>query len=54
MLVNIITWPGRFAIRHLPEMGEAETRLLHNMVNYVVWLTLLIGILLYFLIAFRT
>ncbi len=52
MLVNITTWPGRFALKHLPELGEAEARLVHNMINYVVWLSLFIAVLLYFVVRF--
>jgi len=50
MLLKIITAPGRFVLRYLPNLGGEESRLLHNMVNYVVWLTLLIGTLIYVII----
>ncbi len=42
MLIKIITWPGRMAVRYLPPAGEEETRLVHNIVNYIVWIGLLV------------
>jgi hypothetical protein len=46
MLKTIITAPGRAAIKRFPDLGPEETRLLHNMANYVVWLTLIVGSLI--------
>ncbi len=46
MLKSIITAPGRALIKRFPDLGPEETRLLHNVANYVVWLTLGIGALI--------
>lgn len=50
LIVNILLWPGRKSLALLPNLGEAEGRLIHNIVNYVVWLTLFCGLLIYLLI----
>ena len=46
MLKSIITAPGRALIKRFPDLGPEETRLLHNMANYIVWLTLFVGALI--------
>ena len=50
LITNILLWPGRKAIAMFPNLGAEGTRLLHNMVNYIVWLTLVCGLLIYFVI----
>jgi len=47
LIVNILLWPGRKATSLLPDMGEDETSLVHNVVNYVVWLALFCGLLIW-------
>jgi len=46
MLKSIITAPGRALIKRFPDLGPEETRLLHNIANYIVWLTLFVGSLI--------
>jgi len=48
LITNIILWPGRKANRLLPDLDPDHSRLLHNMVNYIVWLSLILGYLVYF------
>jgi len=50
LIINILLWPGRQAITLVPNWGPDETRLLHNVVNYVVWLSIFCGLLIYILI----
>jgi len=49
-IVNILLWPGRKLVRRFPDLGPAERNLLHNVTNYVVWLSLFCGLLIYVLI----
>jgi hypothetical protein len=51
LIKTIILWPGRAASRQFPDLDPEHSRLLHNMVNYIVWLTLIIGYLIYYVIA---
>ncbi len=46
MLKTVITAPGRALVRRFPDLGPEETRLVHNIANYVVWLTLVVGTLI--------
>ncbi len=50
LIVDILLWPGRKTLTLWPNLGTAEGRLIHNVVNYVVWLTLFCGLLIYLLI----
>jgi hypothetical protein len=52
MLKQIITAPGRWLVKRFPDLGEEETRLLHNMANYVVWLSLFVGTLIAIVIKY--
>jgi hypothetical protein len=52
LLVNIILWPGRRVITLIPELGEEERRLAHNVVNYVVWLTIICAVLGYYMVKY--
>jgi len=47
----ILLWPGQQVMRLFPDLGTAEARLLHNMVNYIVWLSLFCGLLIWAVIA---
>ncbi len=42
-LIDIMLWPGRTVLGYFPNLGPEEGRLVHNVVNYVLWLTLLCG-----------
>ncbi len=50
LIVNILLWPGRKLVQRFPNLGVAERNLIHNVTNYVVWLTLICGVLIYVLI----
>lgn len=49
-IVAILLWPGRTVLGFFPNLGTEEGRLVHNVVNYVVWLSLLCGGLIAILI----
>jgi len=49
-LVNLILWPGRRVVALFPALGPAEARLVHNITNYVVWLSLICAGLIWGLI----
>jgi len=49
-IVKILLWPGSRAVVLFPNLGDDETRLVHNIVNYVVWLAIFCGLLIYVLI----
>ena len=51
-MLEIITAPGRWFVRRFPNLGDEERRLLHNMVNYVVWLGLFVGGLIAIIIKY--
>ena len=51
LIVDILLWPGRKALQLFPDLGPDESRLLHNMVNYIFWLTLICGPLTYVIIV---
>jgi|GEM_PF-2845068 len=50
LLTDILLWPGRKVITFFPDLGDDERRLAHNVTNYVVWLGLFCGLLIYVLI----
>ena len=50
-LLDILLWPGRKAVSLVPGWGDEEKRLLHNMVNYIVWLSLFCGMLIWLVIT---
>lgn len=52
MLKAIITAPGRWVVKRFPNLGEDETRLLHNMANYIVWLGIFVGGLIALIIKY--
>jgi len=45
--LNILLWPGRRLVELFPGLGNEERRLLHNITNYVVWLSLLCSALIW-------
>lgn len=51
LLITVVLWPGRQLVARLPNLGPAETRLVHNITNYVVWLCLICGGLIWVLLA---
>ncbi len=51
LITYILLWPGRTANRLFPGLDPDHSRLLHNMVNYIVWLSLILGFLIYYEIA---
>ncbi|MFQ5437806.1 MAG: hypothetical protein ACE5DK_03140 [Paracoccaceae bacterium] len=53
LISGVLLWPGKRLVAFFPQLGDAERRLLHNVANYVVWLALLCGMLIYTLIVFR-
>jgi len=50
LLTDIILWPGRQVLRLFPKLSGDEATLIHNITNYVVWLTLICGVLIWVLI----
>jgi len=50
LIVKILLWPGEQVLRLFPRLGNEESRLLHNMINYIVWLGLFCGLLIWALI----
>ena len=50
LFINVLLWPGRKTNALFPHMGEEEARLIHNVVNYVVWLALFCGVLVWTII----
>ncbi len=50
-LTALILWPGRQVLRRFPGLTGAEARLVHNITNYVFWLTLICGGLIWLLLA---
>ncbi len=50
LIVDILLWPGRKAVGFFPNLGDAERRLAHNLTNYIVWLSIFCGLLIYVLI----
>ncbi len=50
--LDVLLWPGRRVVSLFPRLGTEERRLLHNITNYVVWLSLFCGLLIWLVIRY--
>lgn len=51
-LLKLILWPGELVTGFFPGLGPAERRLVYHMVNYIVWLSLIVALVIWYVIKY--
>lgn len=52
IILKILLWPGAFLTGFFPKLGEEERRLIYHMTNYIVWLSILVAGVIWYVITY--